>query len=278
MRATAFEWDGRPAYLAAIRDVTEQKLLTEQLLQAQKMEALGLLAGGVAHDFNNLLTVIVNCASFLADSIDANDPGQRDVKQILAASERAEALVAQLLALTRRKPVQAKAVDLTQAVSEFEELLRRTLPANIEVAARIEHNLWPVFADRGRLDQVLMNLAVNAKDAMLQGGTLTLALANKVIDKATEIRPAGDYVSIKVSDTGSGIPPDIINRIFDPFFTTKTNPQPGQHKGTGLGLAVSYGILQEHGGKITVDSAPGEGTTFRLEIPAASVAQTVGAN
>ncbi len=267
MRATSFEWDGEPAYLAAIRDTTEQKLMAEQLLQAQKMEALGLLAGGVAHDFNNLLTVIVNCATFLSESIDGNEPEQRDVKQILGAAERAEALVSQLLALSRRKPSQPRAVDLSETVGELEPLLRRTLPADIELSASLAPGLWPVMVDPGRLEQVLMNLAVNARDAMPRGGKLTIALANRTINKASEVRPAGDYVSITVTDTGSGISPEILNRIFDPFFTTKA---PG--KGTGLGLATSYAIVRQAGGDIGVESKLGAGTVFHVLLPRSAAA------
>ena len=267
MRATSFEWNGGPAYLAAIRDTTEQKLLGEQLLQAQKMQALGLLAGGVAHDFNNLLTVIVNCATFLSEALSENDPGQRDVKQILGAAERAEALVAQLLALSRRKPSQPRAVNLSETVAELEPLLRRTLPADIELSTSLGSGLWPVMVDPGRLEQVLMNLAVNAKDAMPRGGKLCISLANTTMEKATGVRPAGDYVWISVADTGSGIPPEILNRIFDPFFTTKA---PG--KGTGLGLATSYAIVQQAGGDIAVESKLGSGTVFNVLLPRSAIA------
>jgi signal transduction histidine kinase/DNA-binding response OmpR family regulator len=265
MRAATFEWNGNAALLASIRDTTEQKLMAEQLLQAQKMEALGLLAGGVAHDFNNLLTVIVNCATFVAESVDATDPAQHDVKQILAASERAEALVAQLLALSRRKPTQPRALDLSEMVADLEPLLRRTLPADIELQTKVPNGLWPVMVDPARLEQVLMNLAVNAKDAMPKGGRLTITLANQEIDKASEVRPAGDYVAIAVADTGTGMAPEIVSRIFDPFFTTKA---PG--KGTGLGLATSYAIVRQAGGDISVDSKPGAGTAFTVMLPRSS--------
>src|SRR5262249_46626046 len=216
MRAAPFEWDNVPGDLASIRDTTEQKALAGPLLQAHKMEALGLLAGGVAHDFNNLLTVIVNCATFVAESLEPNDASQRDVKQILAASDRAEALVAQLLALSRRKPSQPRVVDLGEMIAEMEPLLRRTLPADIEMTTVAPAGLWPVLVDPGRFDQVLMNLAVNAKDAMPKGGRLTVNIANKTTDNARGLLPAGDYVSLTVADTGTGIPQDVIARIFDP--------------------------------------------------------------
>ena len=264
MRAANFEWDRKQAYLASIRDVTEKKHLAEQLLQSQKMEAMGLLAGGVAHDLNNLLTVIVNCATFLTDAIPEGDAKRNDVDQILGAVDRAEALVSQLLELTRKKPAQARIIDLGETATEMEKLLRRTLPADIELVVEAAPSLWPVFADRGRLEQVLMNLAVNAKDAMQEGGRITIALANKPIEKATEIRAAGDYVSLTVSDTGSGIKPETLPRIFEPFFTTKA---PG--KGTGLGLATCYSIIRQAGGDITVESKLGAGTTFEILLPRA---------
>jgi two-component system, cell cycle sensor histidine kinase and response regulator CckA len=264
MRAAQFEWDRKPAYLASIRDITEKKHLAEQLLQSQKMEAMGLLAGGVAHDLNNLLTVIVNCSIFLTDAIPVGDPKRNDVDQILAATDRAEALVSQLLELTRRKPAQARIIDLGESATEMQKLLRRTLPADIELEVENQGSLWPVFADRGRIEQVLMNLAVNAKDAMQEGGRLTIALANKTVAKATELRAAGDYVSLTATDTGSGISPETITRIFEPFFTTKA---PG--KGTGLGLATCYSIIRQAGGDITVQSELGVGTSFEILLPRA---------
>jgi signal transduction histidine kinase len=251
MRAAPFEWEGKQAYLASIRDTTEQKLLAEQLLQSQKMEAMGLLAGGVAHDFNNLLTVIVNCATFLSDAIPEGDPRRRDVAQILDASDRAEALVSQLLALTRKKSIQPRVLNLQESIQSLHALLRRTLPANIEIVAELE-DAWPVLADKGQMEQVLMNLAVNAKDAMPGGGKIAIKLEN-----ADESR-----VRLTVRDTGSGIAPEILPRVFDPFFTTKA---PG--KGTGLGLATCYAIIQRAGGDIAIESKPGIGTTISILLP-----------
>ena len=264
IRAARFEWERKQAYLASIRDITEKKHLAEQLLQSQKMEAMGLLAGGVAHDLNNLLTVIVNCAVFLNDAIPEGDAKRHDVDQILGATDRAEALVSQLLELTRRKPTQARIIDLGEAATEMQKLLRRTLPSDIELGVEIAGPLWPVLADRGRIEQVLMNLAVNAKDAMQGGGRLTIALANKSVEKATGVLAAGDYVSLTVTDTGSGIAPETIVRIFEPFFTTKA---PG--KGTGLGLATCYSIIHQAGGDIAVHSKLGEGTSFEILLPRA---------
>jgi len=264
MRAAEFVWDRKRAYLASIRDITEKKHLAEQLLQSQKMEAMGLLAGGVAHDLNNLLTVIVNCAVFLNDAIPEGDVKHNDVNQILAAVDRAEALIGQLLELSRRKPTQARIIGLGEVATEMEKLLRRTLPADIELSVEIAGPLWTVLADRGRIEQVLMNLAVNAKDAMQGGGGITIALANKTLEKATGVCAAGDYVSLTVTDTGTGIPPETVSRIFEPFFTTKA---PG--KGTGLGLATCYSIVQQAGGEITVQSRLGEGTRFEILLPRA---------
>ncbi len=263
IRAAEIDWAGQPAFLASIRDITEQKSLTEQLVQSQKLEAMGLLAGGVAHDFNNLLTVVVNCANFLIDETAPDDPRVHDIKQILGAADRGEALVSQLLALTRRRPSQPQILDMAEAVRVMQPLLRRTLPANIEITLSANPGLWPVLVDRGRLDQVLMNLSVNAKDAMQDGGKLSIALANESLPK-TASHEAGDYLALKISDTGCGIAPDTIGRIFDPFFTTKA---PG--KGTGLGLATCYAILRQAGGDISVDSTPGQGTCFTLLLPRA---------
>ncbi len=254
------------AYLASIRDVTEKKHLAEQLLQSQKMEAMGLLAGGVAHDLNNLLTVIVNCATFLTDAIPEGDAKRNDVDQILGAVDRAEALVSQLLELTRKKPAQARIIDLGETATEMKKLLRRTLPADIELVVEAAPSLWPVFADRGRLEQVLMNLAVNAKDAMQEGGRITIALANKPIEKATEVRAAGDYVSLTVSDTGSGIKPETLPRIFEPFFTTKA---PGQKPGPRPCDFVIRSSVKRAAANITVESKLGAGTTFEILLPRA---------
>ncbi|MGQ0740954.1 MAG: response regulator [Alphaproteobacteria bacterium] len=251
IRAAAFEWNHERAYLASIRDTTETKLLAEQLLQSQKMEALGRLAGGVAHDFNNLLTVIVNCATFLADAIPETDRKRHDVKQILGASERAEALVSQLLALTRKKSIEPRVIDLKLSIESIVALLGRTLPAKIEIVTRLE-TVPPVLADKGQMEQVLMNLAVNAKDAMPDGGRLMIALETA----------AGGRVQLSVSDTGCGIPPDVLAKVFDPFFTTK---QAG--KGTGLGLATCYAIVDQAGGKIGITSEPGAGTTVSIILP-----------
>ena len=266
LRAAPLEWNGERAFLAAIRDVTEQRHLSEQLLQAQKMEALGLLAGGVAHDFNNLLTIIVNCASFLSDSLPGDDPSHHDVVQILGAADRAEALISQLLALTRRKPVQPQAIDLKTLVSNIEALMRRMLPSSIEVAIKIAGDVWPVLADRGRIEQVLMNLCVNGRDAMPGGGTLTITLENRSLAEGTKLLSAGDYVALTVGDTGAGIAPEILSRVFDPFFTTKA---PG--KGTGLGLATSYAIVRQSGGDIGIESRLKQGTTVTVLLPRSEV-------
>ncbi len=264
MRAAPFEWNRKQALLASIRDTTEQKQLAEQFLQSQKMEAIGLLAGGVAHDFNNLLTVIINCATFLSDAMPEDDPRRRDVTQILGASDRAEGLVSQLLALTRKKSTQPRIVNLKETIQSLHGLLQRTLPANIEISVALQKDGWPVLADRGQIEQVLMNLSVNAKDAMTGGGQLGIALENITIEPATETRAAGDYVLLRISDTGCGIAPDILPRVFDPFFTTK-----GPGKGTGLGLATCYAIVRQAGGDITIESKQGAGTTISILLPRA---------
>jgi CheY-like chemotaxis protein len=229
-------------------------LLAEQLRQSQKMEALGLMAGGVAHDFNNLLTVIVNCATFLSDAMPEDDSKRRDVAQILRASERAEALISQLLALTRKKSIQPRPTDLKATIEAIVTLLRRTLPAQIEILSELE-SVPPVLADKSQMEQVVMNLAVNARDAMPEGGRLTIRLQNA----------NSGYVGLTVNDTGCGIEPDVLPHVFDPFFTTKA---PG--KGTGLGLATCYAIVTQAGGEVRIDSEPGDGTTVSITMPITS--------
>jgi nitrogen-specific signal transduction histidine kinase len=248
--------------MVTIRDITERKLMSEQLRQAQKMEAVGLLAGGVAHDFNNLLLVILFYAEFLRDRLDETDPRRSDVVEILRAVERAQALTGQLLAFSRRQPIKPRVVDLCEIVIGIRNLLQRTFPASCEVVAITPEGIAPVLADAGQIEQLLMNLAVNARDAMPDGGRFTIEIENITLDKPTQSLRKGRYIALRATDTGRGIAEEHIKRIFEPFYTTK---EPG--KGTGLGLATCYGIARQAGGDITVRSQIGSGTTFTILFP-----------
>ncbi len=247
-----------------VKDVTEQRSLQAQLRQAQKMEAVGRLAGGIAHDFNNLLTAILMHSEFLLGEL-AEGPGREDAEVVHQTAERAAALTRQLLAFSRKQVIQPRLVDLNAVVRETQSMLRRTLDDRITLEPDLG-DIGSVLADPGQLEQVLVNLAVNARDAMPEGGTLTLRTRNVILDEAfvrrnRGLRP-GAYVTLAVEDTGVGIPPELQARIFEPFFTTKPVGQ-----GTGLGLATVYGIVKQWGGYTAVESVPGEGATFTIYLP-----------
>jgi two-component system cell cycle sensor histidine kinase/response regulator CckA len=260
------ELEGRQARLVMSHDVTGRKRLEEQFRQAQKMEAVGRLAGGIAHDFNNLLTVIGAHCDFLLDTIELNDPRREDVKEIQNAGVRAAGLTRQLLAFSRKQILRPAILDLNKSVESAERLLRRLIGEDIEVSTRLSPDLAHVLADSGQLEQVLVNLAVNARDAMPEGGALLIATSNvDVTDRSADpdgVTPPGRYVLVSVTDTGTGMDEATRGRIFEPFFTTK---QPG--KGTGLGLSMVYGIVKQSGGYVWVDSEEGVGTTFRIYLP-----------
>jgi two-component system cell cycle sensor histidine kinase/response regulator CckA len=264
MRVVACEWDEKPAFLASIRDTTEEKRLAEQLRKAQKMEAIGLLAGGIAHDFNNLLVVMVIYAEILHNGLDAGDPRRADAQEILNAVERAQALTSQLLAFARHQPIEPRIVNLNDVINGVHNLLRRTLPANITIQVVSEQDLWSVMVDPHRAEQIFMNLAINARDAMPEGGTFTITVTNVVLTAPSAQLGIGEYVSIKVTDTGCGIAAEDLSRIFDPFYTTKN-----VGKGTGLGLTTCYGIVRQSNGDITVESTVGADTTFTILLPRA---------
>ncbi len=241
-------------------NLTERQRLEEQLRQAQKMEAVGSLAGGIAHDFNNLLAVILSCGSFLRDSLQDSDPRCEDVAEIIRAGQRAADLTRQLLAYSRRQVLSPVTFDLNAVLDDAEKLLRRLIGEDMELVVVRAPALAPVRADPGQLQQVILNLAVNARDAMPGGGRLTIETQNVTLSA-----PFGGWVMLSVSDTGTGMDAQTVSRLFEPFFTTK-----GLGKGTGLGLATAYGIVKQSGGDICVDSSPGKGTTFRVYLPRAT--------
>ena len=259
---------GRPQYLLGLaQDVTEQKRLEEQLRQAQKMEALGQLAGGVAHDFNNLLTIIAGYSDLLLGALPPSAAMRHEVEEIRNAGEKAAWLTSQLLAFSRKQVLQPRVLDLSSVVEESERLLRRVIGADVTVAVRRGSGPFVVKADPGQLWQVLLNLALNARDAMPDGGSLLFEPAAVRLDEAAvatrpPLRP-GAHVVLSVSDSGSGIPAAVRAHVFEPFFTTKATG-----KGTGLGLAVVHGIVTQSGGHIEFESDEDRGTTFRIYLPA----------
>lgn len=247
-------------------DHTQRKRLEAQLLQAQKMESVGRLAGGLAHDFNNLLSVILGYGELLAREIPANYPWHERVDEILDAGQRAAALTAQLLAFSRRQILQPQTVNLNKLLEDTHKMLTRVIRENIVLKLELENAVHNIKADSGQIVQVILNLAVNARDAMPAGGTLTLAASDVVFTNAYNeqgtVVPAGHYVVLTVQDTGVGMSAETRARIFEPFFTTKP-----PEMGTGLGLATVHGIVNQSGGYISVTSAPGAGTTFKIYFP-----------
>ncbi|HEY1838284.1 MAG TPA: ATP-binding protein [Rhizomicrobium sp.] len=247
-------------------DVSEQKALETKFAQSQKMQAVGQLAGGVAHDFNNLLTVIIGNSDMLLMRHHAGDPSFREINEIRQTALRAANLITQLLAFSRQQTLQPRPLNLRDAFGDLAQLLRRLVGEGIKVELDQAADLWLVYADGQQISNAIINLVVNARDAMPKGGSITIATANETFasDSAfgTAIMPAGDYVRIEVADTGSGIAPEHLGKIFDPFFTTKDVGQ-----GTGLGLATVYGIVKQTGGYITVDSETGKGAAFRIYLP-----------
>jgi PAS domain S-box-containing protein len=250
----------------SFRDLTDQRKLEGELRWSQKMEAVGQLAGGIAHDFNNLLAVIINYATFLQEDIDPGDDRHADVGGILGAAERGATLVRQLLVFSRKEIVNPEVLDLNEIVREMETLLGRTIGENVGLVLALAEETWAIKADQGQLEQILMNLAVNARDAMPSGGELAITTENVEaaedhLDLAPHMEP-GPYVRLTVRDSGTGMTEDVKARIFEPFFTTK-----GRGKGTGLGLATVYAIVKRLRGYIRTDSASGKGTAFDIYLP-----------
>jgi two-component system cell cycle sensor histidine kinase/response regulator CckA len=259
------ERDGEAA-IVYVLDVTEQRSLEKQFAQSQKMQAVGQLAGGIAHDFNNVLNAIILAADFLLSAHKPTDPAFQDIMQIKQNANRAASLVRQLLAFSRRQTLRPQVVDLRETLDDLKNLLGRLIGEKVVLTVEHARDLWPVKADISQLEQVIVNLAVNARDAMPDGGKLTLRTANVSAADSAQYGYKGmqtaDYVLIEVIDTGTGIPPEIIDKIFEPFFSTKE-----VGKGTGLGLSTVYGIIKQTGGYIYPESEPGRGTTFRIFLP-----------
>jgi PAS domain S-box-containing protein len=243
------------------RDITERRKLEEQFLQSQKVQAIGQLAGGVAHDFNNILTAIIGHTELMLQRAPSTDPLRGNADEIQKAAHRAAGLTRQLLAFSRKQVLQPRIIDLNSAIAEMNKMLQRLLGENIKLVTKAHPDLGHVRADPSQMEQVLLNLAVNARDAMPKGGTLTIQTENVGLGVKSETG-AGDYVMVSVNDTGVGMPPEVQARIFEPFFTTKE-----LGKGTGLGLATCHGIIKQSGGHIGVFSQVGKGTTFKVLLP-----------
>lgn len=259
---------GNPAILCISRDISQRKQLEGQLRQAQKMEAIGKLAGGVAHDFNNLLTAIMGYSELLLVKMDAQNPFRDILKEIKRAGDRAASLTQQLLAFSRKQMLKPQIVDLNRVVTGMEKMLKRIIGEDVHLISNLDPSLYRIKADPGNIEQIILNLAVNAVDAMPQGGNLTLKTENIVVDEQYTIqdpmaRP-GNFVRLTISDNGSGMEKKIIPFIFEPFFTTKKT-------GTGLGLSVVYGIIKQHNGWINVLSEPQEGSIFNIFFPAITI-------
>jgi len=256
-------------YVAAKRDVTNERRIEEQMRQSQKMEAIGELAGGIAHDLNNVLTVINGHAELMLERAKGvASPMTKSATEILSGGRRAALLVKQLLAFSRRQMLQPKVLDLNALVAGMRDMLQSLVSERVEITLSLDPEAGFVEADPGQLEQVLVDLVVNARDAMPTGGRLAIGTENVTPDeefrRSHPDRRAASYVVLSVADTGAGMPPEVMGRIFEPFFTTK-----GKEKGSGLGLAMVYGVVKQSGGEIDVQSAPGRGTTFRIHFPVA---------
>jgi PAS domain S-box-containing protein len=254
--------------IGTVQDVTDRRQLEQQLRQSQKLEAIGRLAGGVAHDLNNALTAIAGYTELALGQLDPDHPARPDVEEIRSATQRAEAVTRQLLAFSRRQMLEPRVFSLADAVRSLHRFLERLLGASVQVEIDAPEGLPPVYGDPGQIEQAILNLAINARDAMPGGGRLSVAVALVEVDdalaRAKQPMKPGPYLRLTVRDTGHGMTPDIQSRIFEPFFTTKD-----VGKGTGLGLSMVYGTVKQSGGYIFVDSAPGQGAEFRIYVPPA---------
>jgi PAS domain S-box-containing protein len=261
--------EGESIFVGIVHDLTERTRIHQQLAQAQKMEAVGQLSGGIAHDFNNLLTVIIGNAETLTGKLEPRPDMKRLAEAIIGAGERGAELTQRLLAFSRRQMLQPIEIDCNRMVEGMREILRRTLSEDIEIRVTLENELWSAFADPAQLENAILNLALNARDAMPEGGCLTLSTANVPLEEGyqefhPEV-PPGNYVMVAVSDDGTGMPAEVKERAFEPFYTTKEIG-----KGSGLGLSMVYGFAKQSNGHLTIYSEPGLGTTVRIYLPAGS--------
>ncbi len=256
-------------YRGTTSDVTKQVALEEQLTQSQKMEAIGQLTGGVAHDFNNLLAIIVGNLEMIRDDLSDDSPLRRYLEPAMRSAKRGGELTHRLLAFSRRQTLNPAQVDTNGLIEGVTDIIRRTIGPSVEIETKLADDLWPAFVDHHQLESAILNLAINARDAMEDKGKLTIETANVLLDDALaesqqDIRP-GDYITIAVSDTGTGMSDEVIARAFDPFFTTKETG-----RGTGLGLSMVYGFVKQSRGNIRIYSEPGQGTSVKLYLPRAT--------
>ena len=258
----AIQYGGESAELAVLMDISGRRQLEDQLRQSQKMEALGLLTGGVAHDFNNLLTIITGYSQLILAKLSEHAPNRHSAEQIVKAAARAGELTRRLLLFSRRRVPQAKVLDLNQVIASLSAMMQRLLGEEIELQLELAAGLGSVHADAGRIEQVLLNLAVNSRDAMAHGGTLTIETANVAVEQGGGPVKPGAYVLLTVKDTGSGMDAATQAQAFEPFFTTK-----GAGSGTGLGLYTVAGIVKQSGGAVELASQPGLGTSFKVYLP-----------
>ena len=253
-------------FVAVKEDITHRKEMEEQLRQSQKMQAVGQLTGGIAHDFNNLLAIILGNLQLLQERVSGDGKVREYLEDAIWSAKRCGELTRRLLAFARKQPLKPAVIDLNEVVRAMTDLLRRTLSAGIKIEEKLAPDLWQAFVDRGELERALVNLAVNARDAMGQSGTLTLETRNAILDEdyaeQYEEVTAGEYVLLAVTDTGTGMPAEITSRVFEPFFTTKD-----VGKGSGLGLSMVYGFVKQSGGHISIYSREGFGTSVKLYLP-----------
>jgi PAS domain S-box-containing protein len=265
--------DGRPReFFGMWFDISERKQMEQNLLHASKLEAVGRLTGGIAHDFNNMLSVVIGNLDLLEKTIKGNAKAEPRVRMAMEGAQRCADLTHRLLAFSRRQPLQVSVIDAAALMPGLLELMRRTLGEHINVELDIRDNSYPIQVDRAQLEAALLNLAVNARDAMPHGGDLSISVRGETLEEGKAER-SGDYVVIEVSDTGVGMPPDVLERVFEPFFTTKETG-----KGTGLGLSMVYGFVQQSHGHVEVDSVPDQGTDIRIYLPRANGVAEIVAN
>ncbi|MBL9045143.1 MAG: PAS domain-containing protein [Myxococcales bacterium] len=269
--STQFDEDGEIAqHLAVIRDIRDRRSLEAQLARAQKAEALGRLAGGIAHDFNNMLVVISGNTELLAESLPSDHPGQLDLREIKQAADRAAGLIRQLLAFSRRQNGTPRSSDLNQVLRDIYHILQRLIRSDIKLSLDLHDGLWPVSIDVGQLEQVMVQLLLNARDAIPGQGQVVIATRNIVLGEESTRHglPAGDYVELRVTDSGIGMSAETMKRLFEPFFSTKSSS-----RSVGLGLSVCYGVIRQNRGVITAESTPGEGSAFVIWLPRAAPQQ-----